>query len=260
MKRVLFLSALALLSLAQVYAQSSSPLFTTDVKDPIFDSPAHQWKLNQVEYYTDCTICRFIVKSTKGNVYLRLLPGCYIMDEKGNRYDIIESNLTSQAPGHKFSVSGEPLVFYMKFPPMEEGIGRMTLILPELKVFENIIVGNGTSKKYTFVPEVKSTRANIFISEIEITDTKTIVTFIYNNAKNTAPGYWDLASISASSVLKCDGMEYALLPGSRKSFSFNKKTIISFKCEFEPIPKSSRKVDFVETPTSSFNIYGIELK
>lgn len=260
MKRVLFLTAFALLSLSQVYAQSDNPLFTTEVKEPMFESPAHQWKLNQVEYYKDYTICRFLVKSTKGGVYLRLLPGCYIMDEKGNRYDIIESNLTSQAPGHKFSVAGEPLVFYMKFPPMKDGVGRMTLILPELKVFENIPIGNGVSKKYTFVPEIKSTRANIYISEIEITDTKTIVTFIYNNAKNTAPGYWDLASISSSSVLKCDGMEYALLPGSRKSFSFNKKTIIRFKCEFEPIPKGARKVDFIETPTSSFNIYGIELK
>ena len=260
MKRVQFLFALILFSFVQIYAQSDKPLFTTEVQDPTFESPAHQWKLNQIEYYKDCTMCRFLVKATKGGVYLKLLPGCYIMDENGNRYDIIESNLTSKAPGHKFSVAGEPLVFYMKFPPMGEDVNRMTLILPELKVFENIPVGNGTSKKYTFTPPFKSTRANIFISEIEITDTKTTVTFIYDNAKNTTPGYWDLASISQNSVLRCGGARYNLLPGNRKSFSFNKRTRITFKCEFEPIPKNAGSIDFIETPTSSFNIYGIELK
>lgn len=260
MKRLNLLIVLTLLSLVHVYAQSNDPLFTTEVQEPTFESPAHQWTLNQVEYYEDSTICRFLVKATKGGVYLRLLPGCYIMDEKGNRYDIIESSLTSQTPGHKFSVAGEPFVFYMKFPPMKDGISKMSLILPELKVFDNIPVGNGITKTYTFEPAVKATRSNIFISEIEITDTRTIVTFIYDNAKNTAPGYWDLASISPNSVLKCGGATYNLLPGNRKSFSFNKRTRISFKCEFEAIPKNAVKIDFIETPTSSFNIYDIRLK
>jgi len=259
MKKINLFIVLALLSFVQMYAQSEKPLFTTEVQEPTFESPAHQWALNQVEYYKDFTICRFLVKATKGGVYLRLLPGCYIMDEKGNRYDIIESNLTSQAPGHRFSVSGEPLVFYMKFPPMKDNISKMSLILPELKVFEDIPVGNGMTKTYTLDPAAKSTRANIYISEIEITDTKTIVTFIYDNAKNTLPGYWDLASISPNSVLKCGGTTYNLLPGSRKSFSFNKRTRITFKCEFEPIPKNVSTIDFIETPTSSFNIYGIKL-
>lgn len=259
MKKISFLILFTLFSLIQIYAQNDKLLFATEIPEPTFESPNHQWRLNQIEYYKDCTICRFVVKATKGGVYLRLLPDCYILDEEGNRYDIIESSLTSKIPGHKFSVSGEPLAFYMKFPPIKDGISKMSLILPELKVFENILVGNGTSKKYTFEPAVKSTRANIYISEIEITDTKTTVKFIYDNTKSSLPGYWEWASISPKSILKCGGTEYNLLPGNDKSFTFNKRTRISFICEFEPIPKNTKTIDFIETPTSSFNIYGVEL-
>lgn len=235
-------------------------LFTTMVNDATFSSPVHQWTLQQVEYYNDCTVCRFCVKSLEAGVYLRLLPGCHIVDEEGTRFEVQESDLSSAVPGYKFANAGETLSFYLKFPKMSKHAYRMKLVLPELKVFKDIQIGHGSSQSYHRNPYLaKSSKANFWISGIDITDTKTSVVFGYDNTKATMPGYWDYASIAKSAALRCNGRMYRLLPGNEKYFTFRKKTKITFTCEFEPIPQNATQIDFIETGSSSFNIYGIEL-
>ena len=262
MRKLKFLMLLifVLSSFICVKAQNAErPLFTANVNET-FSTPAHVWTLSKVEYWKDCTICRFLVKSTSANVYLRLLPGCYIMDNLGNKYDLIESDLTSKAPGKKFTVVDEPLIFYMKFPPLQYGASRMSVILPELKVLSEIPVGNGTRVDINFNNGgVKAARANLWITDITITDDKTTVKFVYDNSKSSSPGYWDWASINANSTLVANGVPYKLLPGQKKSWKFNRKARISFTCEFEPIPKITTDIDFIETPSSSFNIKGIKV-
>ena len=65
--------------------------------------------------------------------------------------------------------------------------------------------------------------------------------------------------INPNSTLVANGVPYKLLPGQKKSWQFNRKTRISFTCEFEPIPKITTDIDFIETPSSSFNIKGIKI-
>ena len=254
--RTLFLSFLALTSFAFAKAQIGNPYLRVFVNET-FSTPVHAWTLSKVEYFKDCTMCYFMVKSTEANVYLRLLPGCYIMDNLGNKYNLIGSDLTSKSPGKKFSVAGEPLIFYMKFPALQYGAIKMSLILPELKVFDNILVGDGTTVTHTFSSGVKSPRANLWITEIKITDAKTTVTFVYDNTKSGSPGYWDWASINKNSKLVADGVSYPLLLGQNKSWQFTRQAKFTFTCDFEPIPKITRQIDFIETPSSSFNITGI---
>ena len=136
----------------------------------------------------------------------------------------------------------------------------MSVILPELKVLSEIPVGNGTRVDINFNNGgVKAARANLWITDITITDDKTTVKFVYDNSKSSSPGYWDWASINANSTLGANGVPYKLLPGQKKSWKFNRKARISFTCEFEPIPKITTDIDFIETPSSSFNIKGIKV-
>lgn len=65
--------------------------------------------------------------------------------------------------------------------------------------------------------------------------------------------------INPNSTLVANGVPYKLLPGQKKSWQFNRKARISFTCEFEPIPKITTDIDFIETPSSSFNIKGIKI-
>lgn len=259
--KLLMLSVFVLSTLICIKAQNAQhPLFIANVNET-FSTPAHIWTLSKVEYWKNCTICRFMVKSTTTNVYLRLLPGCYIMDNLGNKYDLIESDLTDKAPGKKFTVADEPLFFYMKFPPLQYGASKMSVILPELKVLSEIPVGDGTKLDYNFPNGgIKAARANLWITDITITDYKTIVKFVYDNAKSSSPGYWDWASISVNSTLVANGVPHKLLPGQKKSWQFKGKTRFTFTCEFEPIPKITTDIDFIETPSSSFNIKGIKIE
>lgn len=256
--RTLFLSFCVLASYAFAKTQDVKINFSVNVNET-FSTPAHTWTLTKVDYYNVCTMCYFTVKSTAANVYLRQLPGCYILDNLGNRYDIIESSLTSNVPGYKFTTIGEPYMFFMKFPLLKNGASKMSLILPELKVFDDIPVGDGTRLTWSCNPAPKSLRANLWIKKIEITDTKTIITFEYDNVKSGSPGYWDWASINKNSKIIADGVPYSLLPGQNKGWQFRSRTKFTFTCDFEPIPKITRHIDFIETPSSSFNITGITI-
>ena len=244
------------LSVYSAHAQ----LFTANV-NATFSSPAHDWELSTVEYYADSVKCYFKVKSTAAKVYLRLLPGCYLIDNAGNKYELLESNLTSEAPGVKFSVVGEPLYFYMKFPAMKPNVNKMSLVLPELKVIEDIPVGDGRVIRYNLGEGVKAPGKALWITNVVISDTETAVTFLYSNVREDGfwP-YWDRAGVDKDSKLVVGGVSYPLLPGQKKSWSFDRVVKFSFTLNFAPIPKDAKRLDFIETPTSNWNIKGVLLK
>lgn len=228
--------------------------------DSVFENPALVWTLQKVEYFDDATRCHFSVKSKIDGVTLGIKPGSYMTDVKEHKYKYTGCSSNMEQP-HKFGDADNTVNFYLEYEPMQEYAWEASLVLPGLKTISDIRVGDGKTITHEFTGShrPKAQRANLWITKIVRTDDKTVVEFLYDNVKKGIPGYYDWARINAGSVLRVDGKDYRMFLGEEKGFSFRERQTKSFTCAFTRIPKDAKTFAFIETPSSSFNITGVNL-
>lgn len=97
----------------------------------------------------------------------------------------------------------------------------------------------------------------ISINKIELSDTATVITARIDYR----PGYW--VNLSSKGVIKADGVSYPLQ--SATGIAIDGKTTIpdsgsiNITMTFPAIPSGVESIDFLEGPSSNWNIWGIDL-
>ena len=117
----------------------------------------------------------------------------------------------------------------------------------------------------TNLTNAKADGTQLRITKIRIQDSQTIIDFECGNAKPEG-GYYEYIQIEKSAVIVVDGKTYQMTKvggikiSPEKSYFTRPNETLSFKLYFPPINKSARSLDFVESPTSKWQIRNIKLQ
>lgn len=96
----------------------------------------------------------------------------------------------------------------------------------------------------------------LFAEAVELTDTATIVTF----RSVQRPGWW--IEVDSGAVISADGRTYAMTSSSialNEHITMGESGDTVFTLTFRPVPFETRSIDFIESPESSWKIYGIDV-
>lgn len=106
-------------------------------------------------------------------------------------------------------------------------------------------------------PYVAAQTSNqLFAEAVELTDTATIVTF----RSVQRPGWW--IEVDSGAVISADGRTYAMTSSSialNEHITMGESGDTVFTLTFRPVPFETRSIDFIESPESSWKIYGIDV-
>lgn len=106
---------------------------------------------------------------------------------------------------------------------------------------------------------------NTKILSVTLEDNRTIVKMSDNNRTRNG-GYYTWMTIDPNTYIKVNGKKYSLtraegiaISPNRTSFSYEGETK-TFTLYFPPIPKTTTSMDLIESITSEWKFYGIQLK
>ena len=125
---------------------------------------------------------------------------------------------------------------------------------------------NSRAQSIQYPKVVKQTAANVLITEIKTTASKTKISFVYYNATEDRRQYFYLHAPGDLDVLyiKANGKIYKLLStediANRDGVTYaNPKETYSFSAYFEKLPPNVKSIDLIEGAGGSWNFYGISL-
>ena len=125
---------------------------------------------------------------------------------------------------------------------------------------------DGWAQSIQYPKVVKQTAANVLITEIKTTASKTKISFVYYNATEDRRQYFYLHAPGDLDVLyiKANGKIYKLLStediANRDGVTYaDPKETYSFSAYFEKLPPNVKSIDLIEGAGGSWNFYGISL-
>lgn len=135
------------------------------------------------------------------------------------------------------------------------------MIHPQKKYQNRKPKNNSFEKIYNFPPVLSRYDGSLTVISVMIKHNETILTL---SCKNDLEGGW--MNIDRNAYITANGRRYSLTGKEGIAFAPN-YTYFSypgeskkFKLHFQPIPPSTSSIDFIESTTSVWRIYGIRLK
>lgn len=122
-----------------------------------------------------------------------------------------------------------------------------------------------SSVTITNLTGAKADRTSLRITQIRIQDSQTIIDFEFNNDKPDG-GYFEYAQVERSATIIVDGQSYNMTKvggikvAPEKTYFSRPHETIKFKLYFPPINKEANKLDFIESPSSSWIIRNVVLQ
>lgn len=120
--------------------------------------------------------------------------------------------------------------------------------------------------KTCYNPQIKRSLAgNLKVLHVALYDNKTVITFSYNN-RIDADSYYQGFTLDRNAYIVANGKRYKLsraegiaISPEKTYFSYAGETK-TFTLYFPAIPKNTTSIDFIESDSSEWQIYGIQLR
>lgn len=127
-------------------------------------------------------------------------------------------------------------------------------------------LSNGKAQSIQYPKVEKQTAANVLITEIKTTGTRTKISFVYYNGTEDRRQYFYLHSPGDldAMYIKASGKIYNLLStediANRDGVTYaGPKETYAFSAYFEKLPPNVKTIDLIEGKGGSWNFYGISL-
>lgn len=112
-----------------------------------------------------------------------------------------------------------------------------------------------------YYPSIKTSSGSLSVTAVEVNSNETIMSF---SCTNNLPGGW--MNISRDAYIMTNGIKYKLIDvdniAYEPKYTYFEKVgqTRNFRLHFQAIPQNAKIVDFIESQTSPWKIYGIKIK
>ena len=128
----------------------------------------------------------------------------------------------------------------------------------------NISSSQSTGKTYSNPTVTRNMGNNLKVISVTLEDNQTKIVISDNNSY--AGGYYGWVQLDPQAYIRANGQNYKLtkvdgvaLSPNKTYFSYENQTI-TFTLYFPAIPSSTTSIDFIESETSAWRLYGIQLR
>lgn len=184
--------------------------------------------------------------------------------------NLVESAASSSILPSTNTVSGQPLTgkvknlknFVFMIKCSSSGTGSST----STSTVSSSYNSNSSTRTVTN-PKVNTNYANkLNVQSVTLSSTETVLTISDNNMSSNGSTYYEWMNLDAGAYIVANGQKYQLkraegiaIAPNKTYFSYAGETK-TFKLYFPSIPTSTTSIDFIESSTSEWKLYGIQLR